>query len=197
MATIGLSKPYYALYSNSGSSVTYSSGGGAGKYTEMSLSLTEGENNDFYADDAIAETDLGFSGGSVSVTTDDLRPAIAKAILGLTETSISTTGVTTTSPKWQEYDDRQSIPFVGFGGIIKKKVDGSVKYQAFVLPKIKFRNPNIAAVTQGQSIEWQAQQLTADISRSDATNHPWFRLSTLLDSEADAILVVKDVLGIT
>ena len=39
MATIGLSKPYYALYQESGGTVTYSGGGLIGKATEMSLSL--------------------------------------------------------------------------------------------------------------------------------------------------------------
>ena len=36
MATIGLSKPYYAKYSNTGSTVSYSNGALLGKYTELS-----------------------------------------------------------------------------------------------------------------------------------------------------------------
>ena len=42
MATIGLSKPYYALYQESGGTVTYSGGGLIGKATEMSLELEGG-----------------------------------------------------------------------------------------------------------------------------------------------------------
>ena len=42
MATIGLSKPYYAIYSNDGNTVTYSDGGLIGKATELTLELEEG-----------------------------------------------------------------------------------------------------------------------------------------------------------
>ena len=196
MATIGLAYPFYAIYSNNGSTVTYSDGGEAGAYTEINLNLNDASDNDFYANDGIKETDPGFAGGSVEITTDDLRPAIAKALLGLHEVAISTTGLTTTSPKWMDFDDSQNIPFVGFGGRIKKKVDGNIKYVAFAFPKIKFRNPPIAATTQGEQIEWQTQQLTADIFRSDASDHKWFRMSSLLDTDADAIKVVKDFLNI-
>lgn len=195
MATIGLSRPYYALYSNTGATVAYSGVDAAGKYTELNMSLEDASDNDFYADNGIAETDPGFSGGSVEITTDDLRPAIAKTILGLQEEAIEQTGLTTQNPKWLNFNDSQTPPFLGFGGILKKKVDGSIKYVAFVFPKIKFRNPAIAATTQGAQIEWQTQKLTADISRSDATGAPWFKMSTLLDTEADAEAVVKTFLG--
>lgn len=197
MATIGLSRPYYALYSNSGSTVTYSSGGVAGKYTEINLSLDNASDNDFYSDNGIAETDPGFAGGNVTISTDDLRPAIAEALLGLDTETITLDGLATTSPKWLDFNDNQAAPFCGFGGIIKKKVDGAIKYVAFAFPKIKFRNPNIEATTQGKEISWQVSQLIADISRSDATDHKWFRMSSLLDTEADGEAIVKSFLNIT
>lgn len=37
MAGVGLSRPYYAKYSNTGSTVTYSTGGVMGKFTEFTL----------------------------------------------------------------------------------------------------------------------------------------------------------------
>ena len=39
MATIGLSKPYFAKYSHTGSKVTYTGGTLLGKYTELSIEL--------------------------------------------------------------------------------------------------------------------------------------------------------------
>ena len=60
MATIGLSKPYYAIYSNDGNAVTYSNGGLIGKGTQLTLELEEGDSNNFYADNAVAETDNSF-----------------------------------------------------------------------------------------------------------------------------------------
>lgn len=95
------------------------------------------------------------------------------------------------------FDDDQEAPYVGLGGVIKKKVDGAVKWVAFVLNKIQFATPGISAVTQGETIEWQTQELTATILRSDAAKHPWFRISTHMDTEADAEAAVKKYLSIT
>ena len=45
MATVGFSKPYYAIYSNTGTTVKYSSGGSLGKGVELSVDLDSGEAN--------------------------------------------------------------------------------------------------------------------------------------------------------
>ena len=196
MATIGLSKPYYALYSATGNQVTYSSGGLMGKYTELSIELDSGDANILYADNAAAESDQQFTGGKATVTTDDLRPDVTVAVLGAKEETITNEDITTTSPQWLVFDDDQEIPYVGIGGVIKKKVDGAIKWVGFVLNKIQFTTPGVAAVTQGETIEWQTQALTATIMRSDAAKHPWFRMSTPMDSEADAEAAIKQYLSI-
>ena len=82
MATIGLSKPYYAVYNYNGSGQpTYSNGGVLGKATEMSLSLDAGDANILYADNGPAESDNQFTGGSYSITTDDLLPEPISSLL--------------------------------------------------------------------------------------------------------------------
>lgn len=196
MASIGLSKPYYAVYSASGTTVTYSSGGVLGKYTNMDISL---ENNDniFYADNGPAETDNSFVGGTVTISTDDLRPDALKAVLGVTEEAITATGVATEGAKWLINNDSQSIPFLGIGGIAKKLVDGAVKYVGIVLDKVKLRNPDEALATQGRSIVWQTPTLVGDIFRSDKSSHDWKRVTTLLPTEAEAEAAVKAYLNIT
>lgn len=197
MATIGLSKPYYALYSATGNAVEYSEGALLGKYTEMSIELDSQDANILYADNGPAESDQQFMGGTVTVTTDDLRAAVMVPVFGAKQEAISDTGITTESPAWIVFDDDQEIPYVGLGGIIKKKVDGATKWVGFVLNKIQFSTPGIAAVTQGETIEWQTQELNASIMRSDAEKHPWFRLSTPMDTEADAEAAVRAYLNIT
>lgn len=57
MATIGLSKPYYAVYSNTGTTVSYANGGVMGKATEANIEVETTEDNNLYADNSIAETD--------------------------------------------------------------------------------------------------------------------------------------------
>lgn len=198
MANIGLSKPYIATYVNNAGTITYSARTVLGKYTEISISLDSADENILYADNGPAETDSQFSGGTVTVNTDDLRPDAFKTALGLVEAAIAATMATTNpTPKWLVFDDDQTAPYFALGGIVKKKVDGAYKYQAFILEKIKFRNPDLSLTTQGETIEWQTPELEATILRSDAAKHPWYRISTLLDSEDDAVAAIEDYLTVT
>lgn len=197
MAKIGLSKPYYALYNSNNGSPTYSNGGRIGKFTEMTLDVEGADANNLYADNAIAESDNQFAGGSLTVTTDDLQPEPMLAILGLKQEAIDASGVETQSANWIVFDDDQTIPYLGFGGIIKKQINNVVKWVAIVFTKIQFANPGISAVTQGETIEWQTQELTATVMRDDSAKHRWHMQSTLLDSEEDAEAAIKDFLGIS
>lgn len=198
MATIGLSKPYYAIYNWNGTDQpTYSGGGLLGKATELSLSLDEGDANILYADNGPAESDNQFTGGSLSVSTDDLLPAPMLGALGLVAELMNISGVQTPNAQWLVYDDRQAIPYVGFGGIIKKRQGGATKWVALVLLKVQFSNPGVDAVTQGETIEWQTPTLSATVMRDDSVNHRWQLMSTPLDTEADAEAAVKSILGIS
>lgn len=192
MATIGLSKPYFAKYSNDGTAVTYTAGALLGKYTQLSVSLDGQEANILYADNGAAESDQQFSGGTATVTTDDLRADVMVPVFGVKKETMAEGG----EDAWFVFDDDQNTPYVGLGGVIKKKVDGVQKWVAFVLDKIQFSTPGIEAVTQGETVEWQTQELTASILRSDAGKHPWFRISTPMDTEAAAEAAVKAYLSI-
>ena len=195
MAKIGLSKPYYALYNVADGAVSYSDGGLLGKFTELSIELEGGDSNILYADDAPAESDKTFAGGTATVTTDDLVAAVMLPVLGLKSEPIADS--VTSDAAWLVFDDDQEIPYVGIGGVIKKKLDNKTKYVGFVLDKVQFANPGLSAVTQGETIEWQTHALTADIMRSDREKHPWFRISSELDTAAEAEAAVKAYLSIT
>lgn len=198
MANIGLSKPYIATYVNNAGTITYSARTVLGKYTEIEISLDSADENILFADNGPAETDSQFSGGTVTVTTDDLRPDAFKTALGLVEAAIAATMATTNpTPKWLVFDDDQAAPYFALGGIVKKKVDGAYKYQAFILEKVKFKNPDLSLTTQGETVEWQTPELEATILRSDAAKHPWYRISTLLDSEEDAVAAIEAYLTVT
>ena len=195
MAIIGLSKPYIAPYSNTGSTVTYSTPILIGKAVNMSLSLNSGDSNVLYADNAPAESDNQFSGGTLTLTTDDLSADAMMSIFGAKEESISASGVTTQGASWLVHDDDQIIPYVGFGGIIMKKVKGAVKYVAVVYNKVQFQNLNDSATTKGESIEWQTPEITATLMRSDNAKHEWKRITTDLDTEAEAESAIKAFFG--
>lgn len=196
MATIGLSKPYYAKYAATGSTVTYSGGGILAKAVEFSAEIEDTEDNNLYADNGIAEADRSFSGGTLTITTDDLEQDASAAILGITPKSLTIEGVETETPTELVYGDSQVIPYLGFGIIVKKKINNVTKWRAIVFTKIMFSVPNDAATTQGETIEWQTPELTATIMRDDTTEHAWKRESTM-DSEADAEAYIKNCLNIT
>lgn len=197
MAVIGLSKPYYGIYSVSGTTVSYANGAVMGKATEANIEIDTTEDNNLYADNAIAETDRSFAGGTLTLSTDDLSQEVAKAILGLTETAITgIEGVTDTSVKELVYDDTQTTPYLGVGFIVKKKVGGAYKWRAVVLSKVMFSVPADAATTQGESIEWQVPELSATIMRDDSATHMWKREATFT-TEAQAEAYIKARLNIT
>ena len=195
MAKIGLSKPYYAIYNVADGAVSYSDGGLLGKFTELDVSLEGGDSNVLFADNSAAESDKTFAGGTATVTTDDLVAAVMLPVLGLKSEPIADS--VTSDAAWLVFDDDQEIPYVGIGGVIKKKLDNKTKYVGFVLDKVQFANPGLSAVTQGETIEWQTHALTADIMRSDREKHPWFRISSELDTAAEAEAAVKAYLSIT
>lgn len=197
MAVIGLSKPYYGIYSATGNAVSYANGAVMGKATEANIEIDTTEDNNLYADNAIAETDRSFAGGTLTLSTDDLSQEVTKAILGLTETAITgIEGVTDTSVKELVYDDTQTTPYLGVGFIVKKKVGGAYKWRAVVLSKVMFSMPADAATTQGESIEWQVPELSATIMRDDSATHMWKREATFT-TEAQAEAYIKARLNIT
>lgn len=197
MAVIGVSKPKYAIYTNNGGTVTYSNGGTIGKATEVNIEIETSDDNNLYADNAIAETDRQFSGGTLTLSTDDLSPEISEAILGITSQPLETiTGITDTGVNELLYDDDQSTPYLGVGVIVKKKINGSYAWRAIILTKVMFSVPADAATTQGESIEWQVPELSATIMRDDTAKHMWKREATFT-TEAQAETYIKDKLSIS
>lgn len=196
MAVIGVSKPKYALYSNSGTTISYSDGGIIGKATEVNIEIETSEDNNLYADNAIAETDRQFTGGTLTLSTDDLGTAISAALLGITPSTLEAiAGITDSSVDELIYDDDQAIPYLGVGIIVKKIVAGVTKWRAIVLPKVMFQVPADAATTQGETIEWQVPELTATIMRDDSAKHAWKKEATF-STEAQAEIYLEARLNI-
>ena len=196
MARIGLSKPYAAIYTNSNGTVSYSDGAAIGKAISLEISLEAGGNNILYADNEPAESDQSFGGGSLTIGTDDLYADVMSTYLGMPEDAISITGVTTSDPKWYKNNDDQVIPYLGFAAIAKKMVGGATKYVAILFNKVQFANLAQSLETQGESISWQTESITATLLRSDSEKHDWRWISSDLDSEADAELIIKAALNI-
>ncbi len=198
MAIIGVSKPYYGIYNynEADRTVTYTQGGVMGKATEVNIEIETSEDNNLYGDNAIAETDRQFTGGTLTNSTTDLSQSVSRVILGLVEQVLeSIPGVTDVNVRELIYDDRQVTPYLGVGFIIKKKVNGVILWRAVMLTKVMYSVPSDAATTQGETIEWQTPELTGTIMRDDTENHMWKREATFT-TEAQAEAYLKKRLGV-
>jgi len=196
MATIGVSKPYYAKYNVVDGNVSYSGGGVMGKMTELEISIETSEDNNLYGDNGIAETDRTFSNGTLTASTTDLSQEVAKDLLGVVERELEEIpGITDTGVKELVFDDSQVTPYLGTGFIIKKMVNHMTRWRAIVLTKVMFSVPSDSATTQGESIEWQVPELSGTIMRDDSETHTWKREATFT-TEAQAEVYIKHRLNI-
>lgn len=197
MVTTGFSKPYIAEYSNEGTTVTYSKGMVMGRGVSVKVDINTADDNDFYADNVIAETESShFTSGSATLTIDGLSPAAATLTYGLPESQ--TLEVGSKQVKLQAYGDAMNPPYLGFGCIRETKMNGVVQYWPFILPKIRYGIASDEMNTREESIDWQTQELSATILRDDTEKHNWKYLSeTGMATEAEAEAVIKAFLNIT
>lgn len=184
----GYSKPWVALYANSGGTVTYSNGQYLARGVEVQIEPEAADSTPFYADNTIAEqAGGGFTGGTVTLTVDGLKDAARKLILGLP----------TTAGDWTNFGDDMAIPYVGIGFVVRYMEDGATSYMPVILTKTQFNVPGITAATQEDAIEFQTQELTATIMRDDTANHVWMQMGTAQTTEAAAETAIKAVLTVT
>lgn len=197
MAGIGLSKPYFAKYTEAAGVTSYSDGGLMGKAVSVDITINTAADNDVYADNAIAESERAFSDGTITLGTDDLSQAVSKALMGLKEQALAeVSGITDKNVMELIYDDDMEAPYLGVGMIFKKRVRGVTMWRAVVLTKVMFNVPADAATTQGKTITWQTPEITGTIMRDDSEKHTWKREATFT-TETQAAAYIKHVLNIT
>lgn len=183
----GFSKPYVALYSASGTTITYTSGIALARGVDVSIEPETSEDNDFYADNVKAETASGtFTGGTVNLTVDGLKIEAERLIMGLPAASDG----------WTDYNDEQAVPNVGLGFIARYQEAGVVSYVPVVLTKVQFQQVPLSAATQEEDIDWQTEALTATIMRGDDAKHTWKSIGADETTEAAAEAALKTKLGI-
>ncbi len=194
MVTTGFSKPYVAKYANTGTTVTYTGLMKLGRGVSLSLEPNTTEDNNFYCDNIVGETESSqFSSGTATITVDGLENESAKMILGLSE------------PTQLQVDEKQvpmlgygeiEAPYVGYGCVRRTQMNGEVQYWPLILPKIKFSIPKEEVTTSEDQINWQTQELTATVVRDDTKERNWKVISNEgMSTEAEAEAVVKAFLG--
>ena len=194
MVTTGFSKPYVATYANAGQKVTYTGVSSLGRGVSLSLEIDTADDNNFYADNVVAETETAqFTSGSATITVDGLDSDAATMIFGLP--AAENVQVSGEQVPFQGYGE-MNPPFVGFGCVRRTMMNGATKYWPLILPKIKFGIPSEEMATQEDTIDWQTQELTATVLRDDTAAANWKYISEEgMETEAEAETAIKAFLG--
>ena len=191
----GYSKPFVALYNNNEGTITYSSGMPLARGVDVSVEAETGDAVNFYADNVMAESVGGvFTGATITMTVDGLKDAARKLIMGLPNAETLTVG--SESVDIYTYDDRQNIPNVGIGFVIRYMESGVTTYQPVVFTKASFSVDGLDAATQEEEIEFQTTELEASLMRDDSEHHAWRKIGADQTTEAAAVNVVKALLNI-
>jgi len=185
----GFSLPYVAKYGITEGAITYSDGMRLARGVEVQISPESTDDNNFYADNVLAESDSGrFTGGEVTLTVDGLLIAAERLVMGLPAAG---------QDGWTAYDDDQAAPNMGVGFIVRYMSDGVTTYVPIVLAKVKFNQFETNASTQEEEIDWQTTELTATIMRGEDAKHTWKWVGADETSEADAEAALKTKLSIS
>ena len=185
----GFSKPYVAKYSNTGGTISYTSGQKLARGVEVSLDPNASDANNFYADNIIAESVPGsFTSGTCTLTVDGLLAEARELVAGLPAAD---------EDGFSHYGDSQAIPFVGIGFVVRYLSDGVTYYTPVVLPKCSLQPESLSAATQEDEVDFQTEELTFNVLRDDSANHDWKLLGGDLSTEAAAEAKIQAKLGIT
>lgn len=185
----GFSKPWVARYSAEGGSIAYTGARVLARGVSVQVEPESSDDNNFYADNQLAESASGiFTGGTLTLTVDGLFVEAERFIQGLPEAG---------ADGFTAYGDNQQTPYIGAGYIARYMSGGVTTYVPTVVVKTKFNAPTSEAATQEEEIDWQTQELTAAIMRGDDTNHTWKWIGADYSTEEEAENALKRKLGAT
>lgn len=194
--TTGFSEPYIAKYSNTGTTVSYSGGMKLGRGVSMSIEVESADDNNFYADDIVAETETGtMTSATATVTVDGMEPEVAAFALGLPAATQENIGESQVDV--YDYDDRMNPPFLGLGVLQRVMLNGVQYWVPIVFTKVKMNNPSDEANTQEDQIDWQTQELEMTILRDDSANRRWKRVFERQTTKAAALNIITTYLKVS
>lgn len=195
MVTTGLSKPYIGKYRNSSGTISYSGGMKLGRAVELSIEVESADDNSFYADNIVAETDNGtMMSATATATIDGMEDEVAAFALGLPEATEVQAGETPVEA--YDYGDNINPPDLGLGFIRRTMMNGVTKYQPILLTRVKMSIPGNEFATQEDQIDWQTEEITVNILRDESENRNWKRVFASQTSEAAAENILKSILGV-
>ncbi len=182
MAKIGLNNFRYSVLTEaSDGTPTYNGAKTPAKAISCTVDISNNEAT-LYADDAIAEADTSFQGGSVTIGIDDEDQTTMAALLGHNVDE-------QTGEMVRNAND--IAPYVGFGRVITKMVGGAYKYKVEFLYKVKFAEPSQEDNTKGESLEFATSEMEGTVAT--LANGNWSVTKTF-DTKAEAITFLEGLM---
>lgn len=181
MAKIGLTNFRYSILTE-GTDGTPSYAGAQTPAKAVSCSVSI-DNNDakLYADDALAESDTSFAGGSVTMGIDEDDLETMAVLLGH---DIDNGEMTRNS--------EDAAPYVGLGRVVTKMVGGQYQYKVEFLYKVKFSEPSQENTTKGDSVEFGTTEIEGTIAA--LANGNW-SVAKSFDSKTAAISYLEGLMA--
>lgn len=194
--TTGFSKLYIGKYNAAGQTVSYTGGMKLGRAVSLSVSVESAEDNDFFADNVISETETGtMTSATATMTVDGMEDDVAQFALGLPEPTSVEVGDSPVNA--YDYGDNMNPPYMGFGAIRRKMLNGVTTYQPILFTKVKMSIPGNDYATQEEQIDWQTEELTLSILRDDSANRNWKRIFESQTTEDAAEAILKSIFGVS
>lgn len=188
--SIGVSKPFIAVYSAGNGTPSYSGGKRLGMATAFSLDVQGSDPAILYADNGPAEAVDMFSGGSGTVGVHKLSLSNLALIRGQTVGSGSGSDANAVIFKADA-----NAPYMGVGVVSMVISGGQIRYLVVVNYKIKFRQPNVTLVTRGETVEYQVPELSFQVMRDDSADAKWMYMKEF-ETEAAAVAAIGTLLNI-
>ena len=192
---VGFSYPVVAKYAAAAGVVSLTNGMVLARGVAVDVSVNTAGDNEFYADNALAESENDvFESGSLKLTVDGLFAEAERFITGQAEAVDEKFGET--SVKLTKHSVQTVAPYVAVGVIAKYRSGGKTIFTPHIFPKTKFKAPGLKADTQGKSISWQVQELEAAICRDDSATADWKWVGEDFATEAEAKAALNTVCAV-
>jgi len=191
MAKLGLKYPVAAIATDTGSAMTYASGWVFAKAVNADITINV---NDIKSssDDAVSETDKSFKDGSLTIGIDDFSSESKVKALGYVEGAV----IDAVTGEKELTTAGAYAPYLGYGFYSKGRKTAVNYWRAVWLIKIQFGEPSDSFKTQGETVEFQTESLTASILTAswDAT---FYKQEARFSTEAAAIAWLQAKAGIS
>lgn len=192
----GFSYPVVGLYGCAGGVVAITKGMVLARGVGVDISVNVASDNEFFADNALAESDNNiFESGTLKLTVDGLFGTAERLISGQEEPAEVTFGEG--KVKMTKHSADAQPPYIAVGVIVEYRSNNKKIYVPSIIVKTKFKPLGTSVQTRGKTVSWQTQDLEATIHRADDAEASWKWEGEDFATEAEAKNVLNTIFGIT